>query len=352
MAQDPSRTERATPKRRAKARDEGTVLRVADLDSSVMLWGNLFLFTAAWGGTSILMAQQVAYFLRRATEPGILIPENLHPLAVDLFSIVLRILLPFLGVNLLMALANQFIQHGFRPSFKLLTPKFEKLNPFPGFKRLFSFRSFVEILKSLGKLLIIGWMAYAVLGPRMPTALSTLKLPLGQSLHFLQETLFLLYRNVLIAMLVLALADYLFQRHQFEKGIRMTKQEIKDEAKDSEGNPEIKGKQKSLMFASVMRRIQTQVPKATVVITNPTHFAVALKYDPKTAAPICVAKGIDHLALKIKERAKTAGVPIVENRALARSLYRSVELDRPIPPELYQAVAQVLAFVYRLGGAA
>jgi flagellar biosynthetic protein FlhB len=352
MAQDPSRTEKATPKRREKAREEGSVLRVPDLDSTILLWGNLFLFTAVGSATILLMAQQVAYFLRRATERDLLVSGNLHPLAMDLMGITLKILLPFLGANFLLALANQFLQHGFRPHFKTLTPKFDKLNPVPGFKRLFSARSLVEIAKSLGKFLIIAWMASAILGPRLPIILSTLKMPLGQSLRFLQETLFLLYRNVMIAMLALALADFLYQRHAFEKGLRMTKQEIKDEAKDAEGNPEIKGKQKSLMFASVMRRIRTQVPKAAVVITNPTHFAVALRYDPDTAAPVCVAKGIDHLALKIKERAKATGVPVVENRALARSLYRSVELDRPIPAELYQAVAQVLAFVYRLRGAA
>ena len=273
-------------------------------------------------------------------------------MATGAIFIVLRILLPFLGVNLLLALANQFMQHGFRPTPSALKLKFEKLNPAPGFKRLVSFRSLVETLKSLLKFVILVWMAYAVLGPRMPIVMSTLKMSLGQSLQFMQETLFLLYRNVMLGMLFLAIADYLYQRQEFEKGLRMTKQEVKDEAKDSEGNPEIKGRQKQMMLASVMRRIQSQVPKAAVVITNPTHFAVALKYDPETAAPICVAKGIDHLALKIKERAKNSGVPIVENRPLARALYRSVELDRPIPPELYQAVAQVLAFVYRLRGAA
>ncbi len=352
MAQDPSRTEKATPKRREKAREDGSVLRLQDLDSSVMLWGNLFLFGAVWSSTFLLMAQQVSYFLRRATERGVLSQDNLQPLAMDLLGIVLRILLPFLGVNLLLALANQFMQHGFRPTPSALKLKFEKLNPAPGFKRLVSFRSLVETLKSLLKFVILVWMAYAVLGPRMPIVMSTLKMSLGQSLQFMQETLFLLYRNVMLGMLFLAIADYLYQRQEFEKGLRMTKQEVKDEAKDSEGNPEIKGRQKQMMLASVMRRIQSQVPKAAVVITNPTHFAVALKYDPETAAPICVAKGIDHLALKIKERAKNSGVPIVENRPLARALYRSVELDRPIPPELYQAVAQVLAFVYRLRGAA
>lgn len=156
----------------------------------------------------------------------------------------------------------------------------------------------------------------------------------------------------MIAMLALALADYFFQKYEFEKGIRMTKQEVKDEAKDAEGSPEVKGRQKSLMFSSMMRRIRTQVPQASVVITNPTHFAVALKYEAGSTAPICVAKGVDHLALKIRERAKASGVPVVENPPLARSLYRSVDLDHPIPPDLYQAVAQVLAFVYRIRGAA
>lgn len=352
MANDPSRTEKATPKRREKAREEGSVLRVADLDSSIMLWGNMFLFMAAWGAAFALMGQQVAYFLGRATEQGLLVPDNLQRLVVDFLGIVLRILLPFLGVNLLLSLFNQFVQHGFKPNFKQMRPKFEKLNPAPGFKRLFSARSLVEILKSLGKFMIVVWMAYLILAPRMPILLGTLKMPLHQSIRFLQDTLFLLYRNVMLAMLALAVADFLYQRHEFEKGIRMTKQEVKEEAKDSEGNPEIKGRQKQIMFSSVMRRIKTEVPKAAVVITNPTHFAVALRYDEKTAAPICVAKGADHLALKIRERAKVSGIPIIENPPLARSLFRSVELDRPIPPELYHAVAQVLALVYRLRGAA
>ena len=352
MAHDPSRTEKATPKRRQKAREEGSVLRVADLDSTIMLWGNLFLFLVAWSAAFALLAQQVAYFLSRATERGLLLPENIHTLVVDFLGILMRIILPFMGVNFLLAMANQFAQHGFKPDFKQMRPKFEKLNPVPGFKRLLSAQSLVGILKSLCKFMIVIWMAYIILAPRMPILLGTLKMPLGQSIRFLQDTLFLLYRNVMLVMLVLAIADFLYQRHEFEKGIRMTKQEVKEETKDTEGNPEIKGRQKQLMFSSVMRRIRTEVPKAAVVITNPTHFAVALRYDEKTAAPICVAKGADHMALKIRERAKVSGVPIIENPPLARSLFRSVELDRPIPPGLYQAVAQVLALVYRLRGAA
>lgn len=352
MAQDPSRTERATPRRREKAREDGSVLRVQDLDAAILLWGNFFLFGALWSGTFVLMGQQVAYLLSRAGRPGALTEGALQSLAVDILWISLKVVLPFLGANLMLALANQFLQHGFKPMAKPLAPKFGKLNPGPGFKRLFSAKSLVELLKSLLKFLILIWVAYLVLGPRLPLLIGSLKMPLGQSLQLLQETLFILYRNVMIAMLALALADYFFQKYEFEKGLRMTKQEVKDEAKDAEGSPEVKGRQKSLMFASVMRRIRTQVPQASVVITNPTHFAVALKYEAGSAAPICVAKGVDHLALKIRERAKASGVPVVENPPLARSLYRSVELDQPIPPDLYQAVAQVLAFVYRLRGAA
>jgi flagellar biosynthetic protein FlhB len=352
MAQDPSRTEKATPKRREKLRKEGTVLRTTDLDAAVMLWTNFFLFLGVWGATFALMAQQVAHFFKTTADAGHFTATDLQSLTWNVFLIVLKILLPFYAVNFLVALANQFRQHGFSPHFELLSPKFDRLNPIPGFRRIISPKALVESLKSLAKFAILGWVAYLVLAPRVTILLTTLKMPLGQSLFYLQNTLFILYRNVMTAMLILALIDFFYQRQSFEKNMRMTKQEVKDELKDAEGNPEIKRFQKQQMFQSLLRRIISQVPKASVVITNPTHFAVALRYDEHSAAPICVAKGVDHLALKIRERATVSGVTIVENPPLARSLYRSVELDRPIPPELYQAVAQVLAYVYRLKGAA
>jgi flagellar biosynthesis protein FlhB len=352
MANDPSRTEKATPKRREKARKEDMVLRVPDLDATIMLWGNLFLFMGAWGAAFALLGNQVAYYLRKTAEIGYLADGNLSNLAWDLFLILLKVLIPFLGANFLLALTNQLVQHGFKPDFTKLTLKPERLNPASGFKRIISPKSAVDIVKSAGKFLIIGTVAYTVLGPRIPLLLLTLKLPLGQSIQLVQETLFILYRNVMIAMLIMALADFLYQRHAFEKGIRMTKQEVKDEMKDAEGNPEIKRRQRTLQMQGAMRRIITEVPKASVVITNPTHFAVALRYDPTTAAPILVAKGVDHLALKIRERALETGIPILERPELARALYRVVEVEKAIPRDLYQAVAQVLAFVYRLRGAA
>jgi flagellar biosynthetic protein FlhB len=345
---DPSRTERATPKRRKKARDEGSILRVPDLDATVLLWGNLFMFGALGASTLALMARSTAWFLRRSSQAGYLDLANLHALGLDILSILGRVLLPFLGANFLVALANQLVQHGFHFTAKPLQPKFSKLNPAKGFQRLFSPRSAVELVKSLAKLAIIAWMAYIMVMPRLPLIMDTMRLSMGQAMGYLQETLFILYRNTMIIMLVVAGADFLYQRHAYEKSIRMTKQEVRDEARDAEGNPEIKGKQRQLLMASAMRRITTQVPKASVVITNPTHFAVALKYDHTTAAPVVVAKGADHLALKIRERARATGVAVVENPPLARNLYHNVGLDRPIPPELYQAVAQVLAYVYHL----
>jgi flagellar biosynthetic protein FlhB len=349
---DPSKTEKATPKRREKARKDGNILRVQDLDSTIMLWGNFFLFMTLGAGVMTSLATAMTYLLRKSGQPGLIQESNLHSLAVELAVIALRILGPFLLANFVLALSNQLLQHGFHLNTNLIIPKFDKLNPANGFKKLISAQSAINLLKSIAKFIVVAWVAYLVIVPRLPSILTTLRLPMGQSLQLFRDTLFLLYRSIMLVMIVVAVADFMYQRHAFEKGLRMTKQEVKDEAKDAEGNPQIKGKQRSMIMAMAMRRIITKVPKASVIITNPTHFAVALQYDPTTAAPILIAKGVDHLAFKIRERAKECGVPIVENPPLARAIYHNVDLDKPIPAELYQAVAQVLAYVYRLKRAA
>ena len=309
------------------------------------------MFMGLGGATLALLTQQVAHFLQRAL-PGALAEAGRTTLMGEVMLIVGKILVPFLALNLLLAMATGFAQRGFSFSTKPLELKFDRLNPAQGFQKLFSTRAIVELIKSIAKFALLAWVAYAVLAPRIPALMDTLKLPLGTSMDLFQSALFALYRNVMLAMLLLAVADFAWQRSSWEKSIHMTKQEIKDEAKDSDGAPEIKQKQKSIMQAVARRRMLAEVPKATVVVTNPTHVAVALRYDEKTDAPICVAKGLDHLALKIRERAKETGVPILERPELARAMYRVVEVQKPIPRELYQAVAQVLAFVYRLRGAA
>jgi flagellar biosynthetic protein FlhB len=351
MAQDPGRTEKATPRRREKAREEGSVPRSQDFDGAILLWGNFFMFLGLGGATLALMVKQATHFLRMA-RPGALEEAGRVTLLADVVMILGRLLLPFLLVNLIVALATGFAQRGFSFSAKPLQPKFDRLNPAQGFKRIFSTKALVDLVKSLSKFVLLAWVAFAVLEPRVPQLLGTLKLPLGPSLDLFQSTVFALYRNVMLAMLLLALADFAWQRFSWEKSIRMSKQEVKDELKDSDGSPEVKQRQKAIMQASARRRMLAEVPKATVVVTNPTHVAVALRYDEKSVAPICVAKGLDHLALKIRERARETGVPILERPDLARTLYRTVEVEKPIPQDLYQAVAQVLAFVYRLRGAA
>lgn len=351
MANDPSRTEKATGKRRQKAREEGSVPRSADFDAAVLLWGNFFLFLGLGAATVGLLSQQMAHFLNTA-RPGALAEGNQISLLWEVGRVLLRILAPFLGINLAIALGLGYLQRGFSPSMKPLQPKFERLNPTAGFKRLFSARAFVELLKSLLKFTLLAAVAWQAIQPRLPALISTSRMGLDQAMALLTSTLFVLYRNCLLAMFALALADFFYQRYAWEKSIRMTKQEVKEELKDADGNPEIKRQQRSLMAAAARRRMMAAVPKATVVVTNPTHVAVALRYDEKSAAPVCVAKGLDHLALKIRETARASGVTILERPELARALYRSVELDQPIPKDLYQAVAQVLAFVYRLRGAA
>ena len=351
MAQDPGRTEKATPKRRQKAREEGSVPRSADFDGAILLWGNFFLFLALGGTTLALLAQQVRHFLQQA-RPGALAEAGRVTLLGDVAQVLARLVLPFLALNLAVALVGGLAQRGFSFSAKPLVPKFDRLNPAKGFQRMFSSRSLVELLKSLAKFGILAWVAYLVTAPRIPELLATLKLPLGTSLDLLQRTVMVLYRDLLLAMAVLAGADFAWQRMAWEKSIRMTKQEVKDELKDADGSPEVKQRQRAIRQAVARRRMLAEVPKATVVVTNPTHVAVALRYDEGSAAPVCVAKGLDHLALKIRERAREAGVPILERPELARALHRSVDLDKPIPRDLYQAVAQVLAFVYRLKGAA
>ncbi|WP_306591988.1 flagellar biosynthesis protein FlhB [Geothrix sp. 21YS21S-4] len=351
MANDPGRTERATPRRRNKAREEGSVPRSTDFDGALLLWGNFFLFMGLGGATLALMTKQVAHFLSRA-QPGALSEAGRITLLADVLTILGKLVLPFLAVNLGVALITGFAQRGFTFSTKGLEPKFDRLNPAQGFQRIFSSRALVDLLKSVAKFALLAWVSYAVLAPRIPILMATLKLPLGQSMDLFQSAVFALYRNVMLAMLLIAVADFGWQRFSWEKSIRMTKQEVRDEMKDSEGSPEVKQKQKSIMQAAARRRMLAEVPKATVVVTNPTHVAIALRYDAETAAPVCLAKGLDHLALKIREKAKEAGVPILERPELARALYRAVDVNEPIPKDLYQAVAQVLAFVYRLRGAA
>ena len=214
---------------------------------------------------------------------------------------------------------------------------------------MFSLNSLMELLKSIIKIIFIGYIAYSILSAHMNDIFLIYDMSMQQSLSLMYEIVLELLLKVCVMFAVLAAADYIYQKWKFRDDNKMTKQEIKDEHKNSEGDPKIKGQQRQRMMQASQRRMMQAVPEADVVITNPTHFAVALSYKSgEHTAPVVVAKGADFLAAKIKDLAKEHKVDIVENKPLARMLYYNVEVDSEIPPELYQAVAEVLAYVYQL----
>ena len=244
--------------------------------------------------------------------------------------------------------AGNMIQHRMVWSGESLIPKLSKISPMAGLKRIFSAESLATFIKGIIKIAVVGigmWMAVSPELPRLESIVATDAIGL---LAITQSLAIRLLTAVLIVMGFVAGLDYLFQRHRWMARQRMTKQELKEEYKQQEGNPEIKAKIRQIRQARSRKRMMAAVPSATVVVTNPTHYAVALKYDESTAAPICVAKGVDEIALKIREVAKGADVPVIENPPLARALYASVDLDKQIPEEHYRAVAEVIGYVMRL----
>ena len=230
-----------------------------------------------------------------------------------------------------------------------MKPKISKLNPLNGFKRIFSKDSLFELLKSIVKIILIIYVAYTSIKDHQNELFLLYDIPLFQVILLIGTIVIDTGLKISFVYLIVGIADLIYQRHKFKEDMKMTKQEVKDEYKNIEGNPEIKGRQRSKMREASQRRMMQSLPSADVVITNPTHYAVAIKYDSqKNSAPIVVAKGEDFLAQKIRETAKEHHIEIVENKPLARMLYANVDVGQEVPPELYQAVAEVLAFVYSL----
>ena len=241
------------------------------------------------------------------------------------------------------------IQVGWKVTGKPLQPKFDKFNPINGFKRIFSKDSIFELVKSILKIFVIVYVAYTSIRGHAQDIFILYEIPLMQAIMLCGTVIINAGLKISLVYLVIGLADFIYQKYRFNEDMKMTKQEVKDEFKNTEGNPEIKGRQRQRMREASRRRMMQDVPKADVVITNPTHFAVAIKYDAETSkAPVVLAKGEDYLAQKIKEAAREHHIEIVENKPLARMLYANVDIGQEIPPELYQAVAEILAMVYNM----
>jgi flagellar biosynthetic protein FlhB len=255
---------------------------------------------------------------------------------------------PILGVAMAAGLAPNLLQVGFLFTTKALAPKFERINPLKGFQRMFSMQTLVQLIKSLLKVIVLGYIFYNDYRALLLTLPGYIATQPFMALRFILETAFTLALKMSLAMAVIAAADFLYQYMKFEKDLRMTKQEVKDEYKLTEGDPQIKGRIRQKQRQMSMMRMMSQVPQADVVITNPTHFAVALQYtEGQEGAPRVLAKGQDYMARRIKEVAREHRIQIIENKPLAQTLYRMCEVGQEIPETLYQAVAEVLVYVYR-----
>ena len=339
------RTEEATPRRQQQAAEKGQVVRSRELTSLAMLLmaatGLLVLGPGLLAGLAAQMRAGLALDPKKIADTG-QIPAVLG----HAFSDLLLLLAPFLGLMLVIALAAPLALGGWTFS---LAFKWEHLNLMAGIARLFSWQSLMELLKALGKFLVVGGAAVILLWRGEAELLHLGREPLGPALAHTADTLGWTFLILTLPMLLIAGVDVPFQLLTFFRNLRMTKQEVRDEMKDSEGKPEVKGRIRRLQQEFAQRRMMEKVPTADVLVTNPEHYAVALQYQPDTMkAPVIIASGANHMALRIRELAGQHKIPRVESRLLARALYYNGALDKPIPVGLYQAVAQVLAYVFRL----
>ncbi len=345
------KTEEPTAKKLDDARKEGQVAKSQELVTAAMLFG-LFLAIRLFGGYIANSFMKVfhknfGYISAYTTEmPSVGVMSRMFGEALlDVFLITL----PIFIFALVLAIGLNIFQVKWKPTSKPLKPKFDRLNPVSGFKKMFSMDKLMELVKSVAKIGMIFYIAYDTLTEEVDTLKILYDLELLSAVIYIADFVINLGIKISAVYLLIGFIDFLYQKFKFKKDMKMSKQEVKDEYKQQEGDPQVKSKIKSKMRETSMRRMMQQMPEADVVITNPTHFACAIKYDKeKAAAPVLIAKGADHLAAKIKEVAREYNVPIVENKPLARMLYYNVDLDSEIPQELYQMTAEVLAYVYGL----
>jgi|UniRef100_A0A7V6DNL2 flagellar biosynthetic protein FlhB len=346
------RTEEPTPKRQAEARKKGQIARSRDLSASLVLLSSLGVLTF-WSAS---MGIKIAALVRTSLEqlrPGLVTPASVSTLALRSGLAMGQILAPVWLCLIVTAIAANCLQGGWIFSTERLTPDLTRIQLFGGLKRLFSGKSLVELAKSLAKVCFIGLLMYSFFKSRVMNFLTLTHQDTGQLLSLLESTSLQLSGKVILLLLFLGALDYFYQRYSFTKNLRMTKQEVKDEMRQVEGDPRVKARMRSLMRQLASRRMMAAVPEADVVVTNPTRLAIALRYDSATMiAPQVVAKGRGFVALKIIALAQEFGVPRVENRPLARSLFRQVEVGETIPTSLYRAAAEVLAYIYSLKAAA
>ena len=350
MAEDAdpdSKTEEPSGKRLADAAQKGNIAKSQEI-------GYWFTFLAAmialWMLPEMMGRRMVSSTLVFFEQPHRIPVDVAHlsRLAIDIFLGLGAVMSLVLGLFLVFTLAGQILQNPPHFSAEKLKPNFSKINPMSGLKRMFSMMTLVEFIKNISKISVIGGILVAVILPELDSLEALIDLDMAVIIPICLSLIMKLLSVLVCVMFVIAVGDYAYQRYNFMKNLRMTKQEVKDEHKESEGDPLIKARLRQIRMQRVRKRMMAAVPEASVIVTNPTHYAVALKYEPdKMDAPKVVAKGVDVLARRIREIATEHKVPIVENPPLARALYK-VELDEPIPIEHYKTVAGVISYVMKL----
>ncbi|MFD2044118.1 flagellar biosynthesis protein FlhB [Ornithinibacillus salinisoli] len=342
------KTEKATPKKRQDERKKGKVAKSQDVNTAILLLSS-FIILFVFG--SFMKNNMTAMYQHSFTEyiHWDITPNSVHQVFLEGTIEMAKVLSPIMLVAIIAGFASNLMQIGFLYTTEPLKFDLKKIDPIQGAKRIFSIRALVELLKSLLKIVFIGVITFSVIWIFKDDMMMIAFKDADNALAFFGNVTMIMGIAATIALLFLSVFDYAYQRYDFEKNMRMSKQDVKDEYKNIEGDPLIKSKIKERQRQMAMRRMMSEVPNADVVITNPTHFAIAIKYDEeKASAPYVVAKGVDHLAFRIREIAKANDVVTVENKPLARSLYDKIEIGDTIPEEFYQAVAEILAYVYRL----
>jgi flagellar biosynthetic protein FlhB len=350
MAND--KTEKATPKKRDDARKKGQVAKSIDINGAAILLAGLIALSAAGPKAVEQMKLAMVQVLQLMAHPDVVDRKGVGTLFMMVGQHIGLAILPIVGACFAAGLVASAAQVGLKPTPQAIKPDFKKLNPVSGLKNLFNPQHFAfESAKNVLKTAIVGAIAALALFPKLDEMAALVGTPPQQLIPLIASMVMTIAQRAAIAYLVIAAIDYAYQRYKHEKGLKMDKEEVKQEFKQQGLPAEIKSAQRRRAMELSRSRMMDAVPTADVIVTNPTHYSVALKYEAGSAAPIVVAKGVDNLAFKIREAAKDAGVMIVPDPPLARTLYASVDVGRQIPEDMFHAVAQLLAYVYRVAGA-
>ena len=343
------KTEVPTEKKRRESREEGQVAFSKELSSAALLAGIVLTLVATSPIILDAMRQLMSQIFRDLAQREELSIDSIFTLSGEIFYIILPAFAPFAAVIIFVGIFASVLQVGVQITFKAISPKFNKISPLTGLKRLFSSQSLADFLKSMAKLIIVGFVGYLTYIEKI-TELNGLSVSTPESILIYNFTVVAeVAGKIVLALVAIAIFDYFYQRWHHEQQLMMTKQEVKDETKQTEGDPQLKARIRQIQREMSNARMMQEVPKADAVIVNPTHFSVAILYDRDVmSAPEVIAKGADHLALRMRTVARENNVPILERPELARDLYANVEIGDDIPERFYKAIAEILAFVYRL----